>query len=159
MEVVSWARELAAKAHSRFRTAADKTWKEWVSKACLGGAGAAHRWAKECHGTPLEVGSSPRQLVEDAMSMWQGIWGSTPSMLPMPDSDMGAWLPELRAEHLRSAAAIFNAKAALGADAWSPRQFMMLSDEALGALACIMGHMEKLGAVLVELVLGHARQA
>ena len=30
---------------------------------------------------------------------------------------------------------------------------MMLSDEALEALACIMGHMEKLGAVPVELVL------
>ena len=153
MEVVLWARGLAAKAHSRFRTAADRTWREWVSKACSGGAGAAHRWTKECHGTPLEVGASPQQLVEDAMSMWQDIWGPTPPMLPLPDADMGAWLPELRAEHLRSAAATFSAKTALGADAWSPRQFMMLGDEALEALACIMGHMERLGAVPVELVL------
>ena len=37
MEVVSWTRELAVKAHSKFRTAADKAWREWVSKACLGG--------------------------------------------------------------------------------------------------------------------------
>ena len=58
MEVVSWTRELAVKAHSRFRIAADGAWREWVSEACLGGAGAAHRWTKECHGTPLEVGSS-----------------------------------------------------------------------------------------------------
>ena len=40
MEVVSWTRELAVKAHSRFRIAADKAWKEWVSKACLGGGGS-----------------------------------------------------------------------------------------------------------------------
>ena len=87
------------------------------------------------------------------MLMWQGIWGPTEPMQPMPDSDIGDWLPELKAEHLRGAAAAVNAKTALGADAWSRRQFMMLNDEALEALDCIMGHMEKLGAVPVELVL------
>ena len=81
------------------------------------------------------------------MLMWQGIWCPTEPMQPMPDSDMGDWLLELKAERLRGAAATFSAKAALSADAWSPRQFMMFSDEALEALACIMGHMEKLGAV------------
>ena len=61
----------ASKAHAVFRAHAHKQWRAWAANACEAGAGAAHRWSKQCPGAALGVGRSPQEKVEHAMDEWK----------------------------------------------------------------------------------------
>ena len=158
--------ELAAAAHDIGRELARCFEKErcrsfdgWAKKATADGAGLAHKWTRG------PTGASPGLLtdgvaanIQDAAHQFCREWLTKIWNVgdPAPEHNWAEicehQLREPSVEALRKASRSFKQRTALGSDAFHPRWFAMLSDDALEFLGRLFVYMERVGQQPQQLV-------
>eukprot|EP00971_Amphidinium_carterae_P018161 358266-Amphidinium_carterae.1 len=142
----------AERASARERRA---NWKEWATKACHGGAAAAHRWLRGSVPVPPQPGSGEVGLVGTAAldkvaREWTDIW-SAHEPVPLPDLSVMEALPEITAEGLRSSLITYGANKRGGTEGFNLRACSWLPTSLLQRFLDIIKAFEITGVVPHEL--------
>ena len=142
-EVQAALKKKAKSIEAKFLWARQKQWRQLAKEAVASGGGRAHRFIKgpkgwnpdACWQPPdlgVKVPMGAQARADATLQQWlTGPWAH-PGEFVVPSSWPPApSLPRLTAAQLRRSALAFPPSTATGMDAWHPREFAHLSDQAL----------------------------